>query len=447
MKNLILLILLLGISSCFPMSGGNFPYEFPTPDIDVPAEVDLFLATNDPKVETEVLSRLKRSNVPHERIKSIIRGRTPRPIPQTGLRQDLEIDINQRTYPYALYVPESATPGDSYPLIVILHGMGGTGANAIAAWVNRLNEDFIILCPSYPMGAWWAKPAEELVLQLIQEVQADHPVDPNSVFLAGLSNGAIGAYMIGMFYPDLFAGVVPIAGGVSPRYMHFLVNLKNTPIYIIQGVYDPVFSIQLTRRIHKILTDMKYPVVYREHEEKGTAHGGHFLPEAEVPPLVKWMKKQTRNPYPAVVRMTREANHLGRINWVRLGKGVQLAALQLPGPEKEPVNVRDGKIATLFAIQKGRNEFDVMGKNLLEFELFFNADMVDFDAPVRVFTQKLKDEKGRIVTDEKQERFNDILVKDLEVLLRDFKKNRDPSMLFDSQITLSLEKTFSRLAQ
>ena len=447
MRHLIILILVLGISSCFPMSGGNIPYEFPAPDIDAQAEVDLFLTTDDPKVENEVLTRLKRSRVSHEQIKSIIRTRAPRAIPQTGLQQDLETALDQRTYPYALYVPESATPEDSYPLIVILHGMGGTGAGTLPAWVNRLKEDFIILCPSYPMGAWWAKPAEELVLQLIQEVQADHPVDPNRIFLAGLSNGAIGAYMIGMFYPDLFAGIVPIASGITPRYMHFLVNLKNTPIYIIQGVHDPVFPIQLTRRIHKILLDMKYPVTYREHEEKGTAHGGHFLPDAEVPPLVDWMKKQTRNPNPTVVRMTREANHMERIHWVRLGKGLQLAALQLPGPEKEPVTVRDGKIATLFAVQKGNNEFDVMGKNLLEFDLFFNTDMVDFDAPVRIFTQKLKDEGGKIVTEEKQERFNSKLVKDLEVLLRGFKKNRDPSMLFDAKITLSLEKTFAHLVQ
>ena len=47
------------------------------------------------------------------------------------------------------------------------------------------------------------------------------------------------------------------------------------------------------------------------------------------------------------------------------------------------------------------------------------------------------------MTDEKQERFNDKLEKDLEVLLRDFKQNRDPSMLFDGKITISLEKTFA----
>ena len=420
----------------------HFP---PAQNPDVKEQVELFLSTNDPQVENEILSRLKSGRVSNEEIKVILRSQQPESIATTGLQLDLEISLNDRPYPYALYVPAEAKAGDSYPLMIVLHGMGGSGGNTIPKWVDRLGEDFIILCPSYPMGAWWAQPAEDLVLQLIQEVQAKYPVDPNRTFLAGLSNGAIGAYMIGMFYPDLFAGIIPIASGITPRYMHFLVNLKNTPIYIIQGIHDPVFPIKLTRRVYQILRDMKYPVTYREHGEKGSAHGGHFLPISEVLPLVQWMKKQKRDPNPQLVRMTREANHLGRINWVRLGKGLKLAALQIPGPEREPVHVQDGKIATLFASQKGNNEFQVTGKNLLEFELFFNTEMIDFDAPVRIVTQKLREENGRIVTDEKQERFNDKIEKDLEILLRDFKQNRDPSMLFDGKITLSLEKTYASL--
>ncbi len=446
MKNLILIIFALAVSSCMPMSGGmdamNFP---PGPSPDVREQVELFLSTNDPEIENKVITRLKSAQVSNEEIKAILRDQRPKTMTTTGLQLDREKSFNGKSYPYALYVPAGAKAGDSYPLMVVLHGMGGSGGNTIPKWVERLAEEYIILCPSYPMGAWWAKPAEDMVLQLIQEVQAEYPVDPDRVFLAGLSNGAIGAYMIGMFYPDLFAGIIPIASGITPRYMHFLVNLKNTPIYIIQGVHDPVFPIKLTRRVHQILRDMNYPVTYREHEEKGSAHGGHFLPISEVLPLVQWMKKQTRDSNPVVVRMTREANHLGRIHWVRLGKGLKLAALQIPGPEREPVHVQDGKIATLFASQKGNNEFEILGKNLLEFDLYLNTDMIDFDAPVRIVTQNLLDEGGQLLPGEKQERFNDKLKKDLETLLRHFKINRDPSMLFDGKITISLEKTYASL--
>jgi predicted esterase len=116
--------------------------------------------------------------------------------------------------------------------------------------------------------------------------------------------------------------VVPIAGAITPRYMHFLINLKNTPVYMIQGVHDPIFPIKLSRRVNKILQDMKYSAVYKEHQKTGLAHGGHFLPEEEVPSLVQWLKEQRRPLNPQVVRMTREANHLAHIHWLKAIKGV-----------------------------------------------------------------------------------------------------------------------------
>ena len=143
--------------------------------------------------------------------------------------------------------------------------MGGSGDNTVAKWAERLNKEFIVLCPSYPMGAWWARPAEDMVLALIDHIRSLYNVDDNRVFLAGLSNGAIGVYTIGMFYPDRFAGLIPIAGSITPRFMNFLVNLRNTPIYMIQGAHDPIFPIQLSRRTNQILSDIRYPVVYREH--------------------------------------------------------------------------------------------------------------------------------------------------------------------------------------
>ncbi|MDP7237302.1 MAG: hypothetical protein QGI34_11265, partial [Candidatus Latescibacteria bacterium] len=33
------------------------------------------------------------------------------------------------------------------PMIVVMHGMGGSGANTIQAWVERLGKEFVILCP------------------------------------------------------------------------------------------------------------------------------------------------------------------------------------------------------------------------------------------------------------------------------------------------------------
>mgnify|MGYP003952466587 CR=1 FL=1 len=435
MKNILIAFTLLALVGCTspikPKAIGT-PYNTAT-------DIDLFLSTKDENIENQVLDRLKLHDVDSAQVKQILRttllASDQNPV---GLQSNLKLKMNNgKSYSYALYIPSSVKA--HMPMIVIMHGMGGSGANTIQAWVRRLGDNYIILCPTYPMGAWWSQNAEKFVLQLINEIRGKYPVDPDRIFLSGLSNGAIGAYLMGMFYPDLFAGVVPIAGSITQRYMHFLVNLNNTPSYIIQGKFDPIFPIELSRRANKILSDMKSPVIYREHKKRGAAHGGHFLPESEVPALLEWLSLQKRNTLPKVVRMTREANHMKRIFWAGITRGLKLAALQIPGPEMEPLNIRDGKIATLFTIDKGGNRFEAMGKNVLEFEIYLSSDRVDFNKPVVVTFRTIQDKGSKLTPGEKFVAFNRKVEKDIGILLRGFKEFRDPNLFFDARVTISTQ--------
>ncbi len=422
--------------------------------IDVASEVNTFLSTQNPAVENQVLARLKSIRVSNETIKSILRARGKKAAGFVGLQKNLQHKHNGENYPYALFLPEpspsspspSSRADEKIPLIVVLHGLGGNGANTIPAWVERLNKEFAVLCPTYPMAAWWTRHAEKMVLSLIDQLRARYNLDSDRIFLAGLSNGAIGTYMIGMFYPDRFAGLIPIAGSITPRYMHFLVNLRNTPIYIIHGAHDPFFPIQLSRRIHKILFDMKYPVTYREHGERGQAHAGHFLPESEVPAMAEWIRKQKRRRNPAVIRMTREGNHLGAIHWARLVQGRNLALLELPGPENPQPVKRDGKVATLFAARKGHNIFEVMTEHAIKYDLYFNTETIDFDAPVTITTQKIQVQGDKLIRGEKETSYKRKVEKDIAVLLRGYKNSRDLNRLYDGRVRILLEPTLVQSA-
>jgi len=405
-------------------------------------DIDRFLATEDPIEESDILKRLQESGVSHDTIKTHLRASAVGRGGSTGMFLGVPVKHMGKELTYSLYVPDSAGEGQPLPMIVILHGMGGRGEVTLQRWRERLNDEFIILCPSYPIGAWWTLSAEELVLQLIRDTRMVFPVDPNRIFLAGLSNGALGAYMIGAFYPDYFAGIIPIAGAISePHYLHFLINLTHTPLYSIQGQYDPIFPIQFSHRINKILTDMGYPLKYREHNEQGTAHGGHFLPESEVPPLLEWLREQQREPYATIIRMVREGNHLDRIQWARVTRGLNMAALQIPGPLPESMNVKDGKAVTLIAVHKEPNLFEVMGKNLLEMELYLDADRVDFDQPVMVTFQEMKEVEGKFITEQKLVKHHGKVIKDTTLLLREFKLRRDPEQLYDAKIIIVLEES------
>ncbi len=436
-RSLFFIVLLIFVLACSaPLQENDVQ-----PDLyDPEADVLLYLKAQDADTEKQALERLREQKTSHATVRTILK-KVPSGVAVTeGLQPNLELKMGEKKRSYALYVPKNLEPGKSYPLAVVLHGMGGSGETTLPAWVERLQDEFIIACPTYPMGAWWSRPAEDFIRALVENLKSDLPVDPNRIILAGLSNGAIGAYLTGMFHPDLFAGVAPIAGAVTERYMHFLVNLNNTPVYMIQGKFDPIFPVQYSRRIWKILSDMKYPVEYQEHDEKGFAHGGHFLPTSEVAGLYEWMKTQKRRVNPRVIRMTREENHMSQIQWVKLTRGTNLAALQLPGPEAEKMNVHDGKIATLFAVYEGDNYFNIMGQNLEKYEVYLSEEMIDFEKPVRVSTQKIETIEGKLVPGEKFVNFHKKVERDLEVLLSSYKQRRDPYLLYDAKISVALEK-------
>ena len=405
----------------------------------VQEEITRYVTTAEASVEAQVVSYLKDKGVTLPRLRALIKQRPLNRTGKSGTFFNLPVKSQGREYPFSLFVPPMED-GREYPLVVILHGAGGNGKTTLSRWIERLGGDFIIACPSYPMGAWWSLRAETLVLNLIQHLRTLYPVDTNRVLLAGLSNGAVGAYMIGMFYPDYFAGVVPIAGTISERYMHFLINLVNTPLYTIQGEHDPIFPIKYTQRIQKILTSMKYPAVFRVHAENTSAHGGHFLPDGEVAPLVAWMKQQKRTANPAVVRMVRESNHMGPIQWARLTKGLELASLQLPGPEKEPLNVRNGKIATLIGLKTGDNQFEIQGKNMLEHELRLSSEMVDFSKPVKVTFIEIQQEGNKLITVPKGVSFEGMVEPKIETLLKSYKNRLDPDLLYEAIVPISVEE-------
>jgi poly(3-hydroxybutyrate) depolymerase len=141
-----------------------------------------------------------------------------------GVQPSRELRLGGHVYYYGLYVPDSYRPDKAYRLVICLHGAGFTGDAYLERWQNRLGEGYILACPTLPMGNWWTRTAEDLVLATIRAVEARYRVDPNRVFLTGMSNGGIGAYLIGAHHASRFAAVVPMAAGLDDILMPFLEN-------------------------------------------------------------------------------------------------------------------------------------------------------------------------------------------------------------------------------
>ena len=345
----------------------------------------------------------------------------------TGTIPDERVDVQGGAYNLALSVPPTYQPAKSYGLVVCLHGAGFTGEAYLERWQTRLGEDYVLACPTAPMGAWFTRDAEELVLATIRSVQRRYHIDPDRIFLTGMSNGGIGAWVIGMHDAPLFAGIAPMAGGLDTVLMPFLANLRSTPIYIIHGAKDQVMPVELSRTITKELTRLGYPFVYREHDREHPMAGGHYFPREELPELVTWLNAQRRKPLPTSVTVVREASHFQPFGWVRIDATDAIAAFSEDLVSKRDDLITHQVYARLDASIVAPNRIEVRVERVQRYSLFLNKQLVDASKPLVVLTN------GQVS-------FDGPVTPSLETLLRQARLRQDSQQLFPIHLAIQVRK-------
>lgn len=142
-----------------------------------------------------------------------------------------ESSLDGETLSGFLLLPTGFDPnGESVPLLVHLHGGGGTGSglgnNGVSDELNA--RGWIGIAPDgrkwglFDEGCDWQTsaayvdnidpnvgPGEQDILDAIDWAVDNFPIDTNRVYLTGFSMGGRGAYIIGLKNPDRFAAIAP----------------------------------------------------------------------------------------------------------------------------------------------------------------------------------------------------------------------------------------------
>ena len=150
---------------------------------------------------------------------------------------------------YLLFLPEGYGQQEKrWPLMLFLHGAGERGDDLNKVKVHgppKIVEEqkdipFIVVSPQCPEDDWWTKKTEVLI-NLLDDIITRYDVDPDRVYLTGLSMGGYGSWALASEYPDRFAAVVPICGGGN-RIMSIV--LKDMPIWAFHGAKDSVVPVE-----------------------------------------------------------------------------------------------------------------------------------------------------------------------------------------------------------
>ncbi len=149
----------------------------------------------------------------------------PLPVPEGARFESARFADATGARDYKVYFPAAAAPGKARrPLVLMLHGCTqdpddfarGTAMNAAAE-----EHGCVIVYPAQPAAAnpnrcWnWFRPEDQrrgagepaLIAALVRAVVKVESVDPDRVFVAGLSAGGATAAILGAEYPEVFAAV------------------------------------------------------------------------------------------------------------------------------------------------------------------------------------------------------------------------------------------------
>jgi predicted peptidase len=203
-------------------------------------------------------------------------------------------DASREDWKYVLFVPHDYRGDKAYPLILFLHGLGESGSDGhrqatvgLGPAIKRQEKsfDFITIFPQSRHRTW--RPDSEdsrRALDILAEVRKNYRIDPERIYLTGLSMGGYGTWSIAIQYPDRWAAIVPVCGGGDAKQVD---RIKDVPCWCFHGGADKTVPARRSREMIEALKAAGGHPLYTEYP--GVEHNSWDRAYA-TPELFTWLR-------------------------------------------------------------------------------------------------------------------------------------------------------------
>jgi predicted peptidase len=194
---------------------------------------------------------------------------------------------------YLLFLPEGYESSKTkWPLMLFLHGAGESGSDLAKVKAHgppkivetKGDFPFILVSPQSPGRGW----NSDTLNALLDEILRTHRVDPDRVYLTGLSMGGYGTWALAAAHPEKFAAIVPICGGGNPAEAKKLATL---PIWVFHGAKDNTVPLERSKEMVEAVKAAGGEVKFTVYPEAG--HDS-WTETYNNPELFKWLLAQKR---------------------------------------------------------------------------------------------------------------------------------------------------------
>ena len=216
-------------------------------------------------------------------------GAEPADVQQAG-RLETRVPVRMN---YLLYLPKDYDSHDAWPLMLFLHGGGERGDDLELVKMHGPPKliaagrefPFIVLSPQCPQDREW-EPIE--LIALLDDVSRQYKVDPDRIYVTGLSMGGFGSWRLAAYAPHRLAAIAPICGGGEK---HWAKKLPHLAVWAFHGAKDPGVPVERSQQMIDAL------------KEKGGHPRLTIYPDAEHdswtetyanPELYEWLLEQKR---------------------------------------------------------------------------------------------------------------------------------------------------------